>query len=138
MSFGLENAPQIYQSIIDNALYGFTRIPKSEGNGITLDVLENGTGKPSVIGRSSCIDDILIPANSWDQLYDRVEIFSKQYLDHKVSHNGREAIPKGLSTLTDLAFPGSLRAMQSVLGSLNYYIRCIEDHVSYERLNSLR
>ncbi|OWY95568.1 reverse transcriptase [Phytophthora megakarya] len=30
MPFGLQNAPQIYQRMIDNALYGFTRIPKSE------------------------------------------------------------------------------------------------------------
>ncbi|KAE9266919.1 hypothetical protein PF008_g31490 [Phytophthora fragariae] len=27
MPFGLKNAPQIYQRMLDNALYGFTRIP---------------------------------------------------------------------------------------------------------------
>ncbi|OWY96002.1 reverse transcriptase [Phytophthora megakarya] len=72
MPFGLKNAPQIYQRMIDNALYGFTRIPKSEDHGGTLDVFEDGEpadpGKPSVLGRRSYIDDILIPADNWDQL----------------------------------------------------------------------
>ncbi|OWY97684.1 LOW QUALITY PROTEIN: reverse transcriptase [Phytophthora megakarya] len=54
-----------------------------------------------------------------------------EYLGHKVSHSGLEASPKDLSALTDLAFPGSLRAMQSFLGSLNYYSRFIEAYAIY-------
>ncbi|OWY93985.1 reverse transcriptase [Phytophthora megakarya] len=54
-----------------------------------------------------------------------------EYLGHKVSHNEQEANPKDLSALTDLAFPGSLRAMQSFLGSLNFYSRCIDDYAIY-------
>ncbi|OWZ09713.1 LOW QUALITY PROTEIN: reverse transcriptase [Phytophthora megakarya] len=154
MPFGLKNAPQIYQRMIDNALYGFTRIPKCEDHGSALDVFEDGKpvdpGKSSVLGRRSYIDDILIPANNWDQLCDRVEglleacdkwnlsisvsfwgMPKMEYLGHKVSYNGLEANPKGLSALTDLAFPGSLRAMQSFLGSLNYYSRFIEDYAIY-------
>ncbi|OWZ00303.1 reverse transcriptase, partial [Phytophthora megakarya] len=42
MPFGLKNAPQIYQRMIDNALYGFTRIPKMEGDLKRLDVFEAG------------------------------------------------------------------------------------------------
>ncbi|OWZ06331.1 LOW QUALITY PROTEIN: reverse transcriptase [Phytophthora megakarya] len=38
---------------------------------------------------------------------------------------------KDLKSLTDLRFPGSLRSMQSFLGSLNYYNRFIEDYVIY-------
>ncbi|OWZ10897.1 reverse transcriptase [Phytophthora megakarya] len=153
MPFDLKNAPQIYQRMIDNALYGFTRIPKSEDHGSTSDVFEDGEsvdpGKPSVLGRRSYSDDILIPANNWDQLCDRVEGLLEacdkwnlsisvvksfwgmpkvEYLEHKVSYNGLEANPKDLSSLTDLAFPGSLRAMQ---GSLNYYSRFIEDYAIY-------
>ncbi|OWZ23620.1 reverse transcriptase [Phytophthora megakarya] len=41
MPFGLKNAPQIYQRMIDNALYGFTRIPKSEDHGSIADVFED-------------------------------------------------------------------------------------------------
>ncbi|OWZ21401.1 reverse transcriptase [Phytophthora megakarya] len=124
----------------------------SEDRGSTLYVFEDGEpvnpGKPSVLGRRSYIDDILIPANNWDQLYDRVEVYSKRnlsislvkrfwgmskmvYLDHRVSHNGLEVNPRDLSALTDLAFPGSLRAMQSFLGSLNYYSRFIEEYAIY-------
>ncbi|OWY91987.1 reverse transcriptase, partial [Phytophthora megakarya] len=156
MPFGLKNAPQIYQRMIDNALYGFTRIPGAEDHGSMVDVFEDGEpvdpGSPSVLGRRSYIDDILIPANSWDQLCDRVEglleacdkwnlsisvvksfwgMPKAEYLGHKVSHNGLEANPKDLSALTDLAFPGSLRARQSFLGSLNYYSRFIEDYAIY-------
>ncbi|OWY97656.1 reverse transcriptase [Phytophthora megakarya] len=156
MPFGLKNAPQIYQRMIDNALYGFTRIPKSEDHGSMADVLEDrepvDPDNPSVLGRRSYIDDILIPANSRDQLCDRVEGLPEacdkwnlsisvvksfwgmpkvEYLGHKVSHNGLEENPKDLLALTDLAFPRSLRAMQSFLGSLNYYSRFIEDYAIY-------
>ncbi|OWY93976.1 reverse transcriptase, partial [Phytophthora megakarya] len=62
-TFGLKNAPQIYQRMIDNALYGFTRIPKYEDHGSMTDVFEDGEpvdpGEPSVLGRRSYIDDIL-------------------------------------------------------------------------------
>ncbi|OWY96505.1 reverse transcriptase, partial [Phytophthora megakarya] len=117
MPLGLKNAPQIYQRMIDNALYGFTRIPKMAGDLERLDVFEDGEpedpGKPSVLGRRSYIDDILVPADNWDQLCDRVEDLLEacdkwnlsisvvksfwgmpkvEYLGHKVSHNGLEAI----------------------------------------------
>ncbi|OWY95975.1 reverse transcriptase, partial [Phytophthora megakarya] len=77
MPFGLKNAPQIYQRMIDNAMYGFTRIPKMAGDLERLDVFEAGEpedpGKPSGLGRRSYIDDVLVPADNWDQLCDRVE-----------------------------------------------------------------
>ncbi|OWY92736.1 reverse transcriptase [Phytophthora megakarya] len=90
MPFGLKNAHQIYQRMIDNALYGFTRIPKSEDHGDTLDVFEGG--EPADPGKPSGMPKV-------------------EYLGHRVSHNGLEANPKDLSALTDLAFPGSHRAM---------------------------
>ncbi|KAG6595840.1 reverse transcriptase [Phytophthora cinnamomi] len=37
MPFGLKNAPQIYQRMLDNALYGFTRIPRSDKSGSGSD-----------------------------------------------------------------------------------------------------
>ncbi|OWZ02954.1 reverse transcriptase [Phytophthora megakarya] len=54
-----------------------------------------------------------------------------EYLGHKVSYDELEANLKDLSALTVLVFPGSLRAMQSFLGSLNYYSRFIEDYAIY-------
>ncbi|OWZ15403.1 reverse transcriptase [Phytophthora megakarya] len=150
MPFGLKNAPQIYQRMIDNARYGFTRIPKMAGDLERLDVFEAGEpedpGKPSVLGRRSYIDVIVVPADNWGQLCDRVEdlleacdkwnmsisvvksfwgIPKMEYLGHNVSPNGLEVNPKDLSTLTDLKFPGSLPAI------LNYYIRFIEDYAIY-------
>ncbi|OWY96562.1 reverse transcriptase [Phytophthora megakarya] len=127
MPLGLKNAPQIYQRMIDNALYGFTRIPKMGDDLEHLDVFEAGEpedpGKPSLLGRRSYIDDILVPADNWDQLCDRVEDLLEacdkwnlsisvvksfwampkvEYLGHKVSHDGLEVNPKGLSALTDI------------------------------------
>ncbi|GMF25413.1 unnamed protein product [Phytophthora fragariaefolia] len=61
MSFGLCNAPQIYQRLIANALYGFLRLsPESAAR----DGFEAGEterpGTHSSLGRRSYIDDILI------------------------------------------------------------------------------
>ncbi|OWZ01189.1 reverse transcriptase [Phytophthora megakarya] len=150
MPFGLKDAPQIYQRMIDNALYGFTRIPKTAGDLERLDVFEAGEhedpGKRSVLGRRSYIDYILVPADNWDQLCDPVEdlleacnkwnlsisvvkslwVMSKvEYPGHKLAHDGLEENPKDLSALTDLEFPVSLRAI------LNYYSRFIEDYAIY-------
>ncbi|KAE9355050.1 hypothetical protein PF008_g4245 [Phytophthora fragariae] len=163
MPFGLKNAPRIYQRMLDNALYGFTQIPRLEGDPVSkrpdpeaspdlMPTEPKDDGKKSVLGRRSYIDDILITAESWDNLCSRVEglldvcdewnlsisvvksFWGKsqvEYLGHKVSSHGLEANPKDLSALADLPFPGWLRAMQSFLGILNYYSKFIEDYAIY-------
>ncbi|KAE9296909.1 hypothetical protein PR003_g23643 [Phytophthora rubi] len=140
MPFGLKNAPQIYQRLIDNALYGFLRIPPAADQNALTDLFKAGdpeeTGESSVLGRRSYIDDILVTAGSWDLLCDRVKALLEacdkwnisisvaksfwglkkvDYLGHRVSNEGLEAHPKDLSALTDLPFPRTLRAMQSFL-----------------------
>ncbi|OWY99523.1 reverse transcriptase [Phytophthora megakarya] len=74
MPFGLCNAPQIHQRLIDNALYGFWKLSPTED---TLDVLKDRVpsepGTRSVLGRRSYIDDILIGGKSWDDLCEKVE-----------------------------------------------------------------
>ncbi|OWZ04556.1 reverse transcriptase [Phytophthora megakarya] len=135
----------IYERMIDNALYGFTRILKMAGDLKHLDVFEAGEpedpGKPSVLGRRSYIDDILVPADNWDQLCDRVEDLLEacdkwnlsisvvkrfwgmpkvEYLGHKVLLDGPEANPKDLSALTDFEFPGSLPSELYELREIDY------------------
>ncbi|OWZ10019.1 reverse transcriptase [Phytophthora megakarya] len=94
----------------------------------------------------------MIAAGSWDQMCQRAEDLLEacdkwnlsisvtksfwgmdkvRYLGHRVSTEGLEANPKDLKSLTDLPFLGSLRSMQSFLGSLNYYSRFIEDYTIY-------
>ena len=142
MPFGLKNAPQIYQRLIDNALYGYLKIGTSSDS-ITaelskpIDVFTEGEPdtdpRPSVLGRRSYIDDILIPATSWNSLYDKVErlleacdrwnssisltkIFwgrrKVDYLGHQVSLAGLEANPKDLGSLVNIPFPITFRSMQ--------------------------
>ncbi|KAE8978835.1 hypothetical protein PR002_g24598 [Phytophthora rubi] len=155
--FGLKNAPQIYQRLIDNALYGYLKISADVANDSEpRDVFLTGEAeteqKSSVLGRRSYIDDILVTADSWDTLCNKVdrllEVCDKwnlsisvvksfwglrkvDYLGHQVSMDGLEAHPKDLQALADLPFPSTLRAMQSFLGSLNYYSRFIEDFAIY-------
>ncbi|CAI5722015.1 unnamed protein product [Peronospora effusa] len=171
MPFGLKNAPQIYQRLIDNALYGYLKIGTDPNAIVTgsLDSTDTVTGspklvdvitegepdtsqKPSVLGRRSYIDDILISATSWASLYDKVkrliEVCNEwnlsislakscwgrrkvDYLGHQVSLAGIEAHPKDLGSLVNIPFPKTLRSMQSFLESLNYYSRFVEDFEIY-------
>ena len=103
------------------------------GSQKTVDVFVDGepdTSKnPSVLGRRSCIDDILIPAVSWDTLYFKVkrllEVCDKwnlsislaksfwgrrkvDYLGHQISLAGLEAYPKDLESLVNILFPKDL------------------------------
>ena len=108
--------------------------------------------RPSVLGRRSYIDDILIPAKTWAELYEKVKRLLEvchrwnlsisviksfwgrlkvDYLGHQVSLQGLEAHPKDLGSIVNIPFPGTLRSMQSFLGSLNYYSRFIEDFAIY-------
>jgi hypothetical protein len=156
MPFGLKNAPQIYQRLIDNALYGHLRIRSDQDSSELVDVYQSGEPepimKPSVLGRRSYIDDILVTADKWDTLCEKVESLldacerwnlsisvvksfwgmpKVDYLGHRVSAAVLEAHPKDLYSLANLPFPQTLRAMQSFLGSLNYYSRFIEDFAIY-------
>ena len=81
MPFGLKSAPLIYQRLIDNALHGYMKIgadpdASSMDPSKRIDVFterEPDTSQtPSVLGRRSYIDDILISATSWTALYKRV------------------------------------------------------------------
>ncbi|KAE9065276.1 hypothetical protein PF010_g28272 [Phytophthora fragariae] len=161
MPFGLKNAPQIYQRLIDNALYGFMRITnrqdqQAKNERSPVDVFKEGEPetekRTSVLVRRSYIDDILVTAGAWENLCEKVDklldacdewnlsisvvksfwgMKKVDYLGHRVSGDGMEAQPKDLASLVNLPFPTSLRSMQSFLDSLNYYSRFIEDFAIY-------
>uniref|UniRef100_H3H4Z1 Reverse transcriptase domain-containing protein n=1 Tax=Phytophthora ramorum TaxID=164328 RepID=H3H4Z1_PHYRM len=156
MPFGLNNAPQIYLRLIDNVLYEHFRIHAGHVPSTSVDMFKSGEPgpepKPSVLGRRSCIDHILVTAITWDMLCEKVEALldacerwnlsisvvkrfwgrrKVDYLGHRVSVDGLEAHPKDLEVLGNLPFPQTLRSMQSFLGSLNYYSRFIEDFAVY-------
>ncbi|POM74748.1 Reverse transcriptase [Phytophthora palmivora] len=136
MPFGLKNAPQIYQRLLDNALYGFVKVTQDQDRSDRKDVFE--TGKPDLernesgLGRRSYIDDILVTGRSWDALCEKVgklldvcdewnlsisvakSFWGRQkvdYLGHRVSADGLETHPKELSALQELPFPTNLRSM---------------------------
>ncbi|OWY94960.1 reverse transcriptase, partial [Phytophthora megakarya] len=156
MPFGLKNAPQIYQRIVDNALYGRMRIKPDQDSLNPVDVFEEGEPepepKPSVLGRTSYVDDILVTSDSWDSICNHVDepldvcerlnlsisvvksYWGRRkvaYLGHEVSSARLEAKPKELDAIANLPFPTKLKAMHSFLGSLNYYSRFIEDFAVY-------
>ena len=127
--FGLKNAPQIYQRLIYNALYEYLNIgadpdafsmESSKEIGVFTEGEPDTSQTPSVLGRRSYIDDILIPATSWTALYERVEglllvcdkwnlsisltksVWGRRkvdYLGHQVSLDRLEAQPKELGSL---------------------------------------
>lgn len=156
MPFGLKNAPQIYQRLLDNALYGFLQLTSPESDRPDADVFAHGIPVPvsteSVIRRRSYIDDILLGASSWDDLcvlLDRLmeacdlwglsisvpkSKFGKRrvdYLGHEIGEEGLRATPKNIDELQQLPFPSTLKGIQSFLGSLNYYNKFVEDFAIY-------
>ena len=73
MPFKLKNAPQIYQRLIDNALYGCLKIGTrpttiASGSSGLIDVFTDGEPdsdmKASILGRISYIDYMMIPDRS--------------------------------------------------------------------------
>ena len=94
MPFGVKKAPQIYQRLIDNALYEYLKIGSTHNSSTTTsstltdvftDRVPDSDPRPSVLGRRSCIDEILIPAMSWISLYTKVgrllEVCSMGFID---------------------------------------------------------
>ncbi|OWY90580.1 LOW QUALITY PROTEIN: reverse transcriptase [Phytophthora megakarya] len=69
--------PADYQRLVDNALYGFLKFSPSGDAETTTDVFQTRIAtdpdRDSVLGRRSYIDDIMIAAESWDQMCQRVE-----------------------------------------------------------------
>ncbi|KAJ0391447.1 hypothetical protein ATCC90586_011072 [Pythium insidiosum] len=55
---------------------------------------------------------------------------SIDYLSHEINREGIRATPKSAKSLSELAFPVTLKGMQSFLGSLNYYGKFIEGYAS--------
>lgn len=76
MPFGLKNAPQIYQRLIDNALYGVLSLSAADRDSSTSNVFKDGEpvplGDASVLERRSYID-ILFGAADWDGLCKKLE-----------------------------------------------------------------
>ncbi|OWY91472.1 reverse transcriptase, partial [Phytophthora megakarya] len=132
------------------------RIKPDQDRSNPVDVFEEGDPepepKPSVLGRRSYVDDILVTGDSWDSMCNRVDKLldvsgrwnlsisvaksywdrrKVAYLGHEVSSVGLEAKPKELDAFANLPFPTKLEAMQSFLGGLNYCSRFIEDFAVY-------
>ncbi|OWY95821.1 reverse transcriptase [Phytophthora megakarya] len=153
MPFGLCNAPQINQRLIDNALYGSWKLsPTGDTRDIFRDGIPSKPGTRSVLSRRSYLDDILIGGTSWDILCKKVERLLDvcedwhlsisveksewgmprvDYRGHEVSEDGLGARPKNLETLATLEFPRTQKGLQSFLDSLNYYHRFIPDFAIY-------
>ena len=148
MPQGLKNAPQIYQRMMDNALWGFVQpIVNSvtEQDAFALQQVDKTAKYPDV---RSFIDDIGIGSKSWSGLCDKLEWFLERMsksnigislpksqwgkrsitlLAHVISGDGIRTKTALVDKVLALPFPTSLRGMQSFLGSLNFYNKFIDN-----------
>ncbi|KAJ0391919.1 hypothetical protein ATCC90586_011069 [Pythium insidiosum] len=146
MPFGLKNAPLVYQQMLDDCLWGFVRLPPELEAEVEPEptpgrtVFEMNLPAPKrlgpVLGRSSYIDDVAGGGETWDEMVemlDRLISFGKRtidYLSHRVDRFGIKATPKIAKELDQLSSPPNLKALQSFLGSINYYRKFIRDHAT--------
>ncbi|OWZ07922.1 reverse transcriptase [Phytophthora megakarya] len=137
MPFVLKNAPQIYQRLVDNTLYGFMKIPRSGGSGNAMDVFQTGTAddpdRHSVLGRRSNIDDIMVAAESWYQMCQRVEDLMEAYA--KISGTpGVDRKSRGeskCSEISDRSAIPRIASIHAVVPGTELYSRFIEDNAIY-------
>ncbi|OWZ00592.1 reverse transcriptase, partial [Phytophthora megakarya] len=133
MLFGLKSAPQFYQRLVDNALYGFLKISRTSDNRATTDVYQTGIADDP--DRGAVVENLLEACDKWNLSIGVALSFwgmdKVGYLGHRVAFGGLEANPQAPKSLTDLPFPGLLRSMDSFLVSLNYYGRFIEGYAIY-------
>ncbi|OWZ17597.1 reverse transcriptase [Phytophthora megakarya] len=92
-------------------------------------VFHQNRGSPEQI---SYIDDIIYGDPSWDDLCktpseERVGVKKCKYLGHDISSDGNRMSPKLVKKVINLSFPKIQKGVQSFLGSLDYYTKCIED-----------
>ncbi|OWZ10635.1 LOW QUALITY PROTEIN: hypothetical protein PHMEG_00016485 [Phytophthora megakarya] len=142
MSFGLKNAPMIYQRMIDNALWGFVqpkggwrcfaeKIKAAEDlvKGKQVHSAEHSTSHGTFDDCLTTLDRLLAPFTECRISFTK-SIFVQprvEFLSHEISHEGIRANTKTLATITKLSFPRTKKRMQSFLGALNYYSRFIQD-----------
>ncbi|POM63992.1 Hypothetical protein PHPALM_20542 [Phytophthora palmivora] len=154
MQFGLNDAPMIYQRMIDNALWGFVQ-PKGGWSQFAkaMQAPPRARTKFEADRESSTIMDavsLLVnsPAGDMFATASRTSLCwfrcstddpsattyasSKvDFLSHEVSSEGIRADPKKIKTVTEVSFPTSKKGMQSFLGALNYYSRFIQEFAVY-------
>ena len=158
MAQGLKNAPMIYQRMITNALYGYVDTPEGveidDESGEPIDMFALGHVRlaedmPPIANRTSFADDFTDGAETWEEIvqlvflilqrltYFNISIsasksafgkFIVEFLGHIISRDGIRAKPRSLHAVLSMPFPETLRAMQSFLGSLNFYSRFIENY----------
>jgi hypothetical protein len=143
--------PHRYQRIVDNVVYNTFRLSKggdAEGYDVFTDRISADPEDISLLQRRSYIDDFLIPAQVVGRVVcrggevsgrvcllepvdQRKKSFWRQlvveYLGHKVDRLGIQTNLKKPEAPRDLTFPTTLRAMQSFLGSVNYYSQFVND-----------
>ncbi|KAH9102701.1 hypothetical protein AeMF1_020769, partial [Aphanomyces euteiches] len=111
--------------------------------------VRDASSMPAPANRPSFVDDISDGADSWtgvvdltDRILQRLTYFNisisalkskfgktvVDFLGHLISREGIHAKPRGFHQVLQMPFPKSLRAMQSFLGSINFYSRFIENY----------
>ncbi|GMF46705.1 unnamed protein product [Phytophthora fragariaefolia] len=112
MPFGLENAPLIYQAVINICLWGFARLPPEEEKVVDpdmlvflgLDVKERGGG--SEREKSGSKVALLEHHGEPAQKFDKLTIL---YLSHEISAERLRATPKIAKGVQNLPFPKTLK-----------------------------
>ncbi|POM74559.1 Reverse transcriptase [Phytophthora palmivora] len=150
MPFGLENAPLVYQAMLDNCLWGFVRLSPEEEAEVDADVLEFLQLKPQDSENQSSEKQALksemsaltsqmtvfqrnIPVPTYmGPVLGRTNSGSYRSRTSPTKSEGLRATPKIVKGVEDLPFPSTLKGVQSFMGSLNYYNKFIEDFTLYE------
>ena len=123
LPFGISSAPAIFQRLMDKILHGLS--------GVICyidDILITGKNEEEHLRNLAAVLNRL-EKHGFRLKMDKCRFLipSVEYLGHQIDEEGIRAVPNKVEAITNAPQPTNVQELQSFLGLLNYYGKCIRN-----------